>query len=344
MMNIERKPFGKTARGEAVTLFEIRTPELTARILDYGATVQALLVPDKNGKPVDVVLGHDTIEGYETHDGYLGACVGRVANRLGGAQFTLNGKTYILAKNDGKNHLHGGLRGFDKYVWDAEVLEDGVKFSRVSPDGEEGYPGTLRVSVSYRVANGALTITYDAVSDQDTLCNLTNHSYFNLNGGGTALSHTLQIHADRFTENSDQCMPTGKILPVDGTPFDFRAPKTVGRDIGQDDVQLRNCGGYDHNFNLKTHGVAAKVAELYDPKSGRVMDVITDQPGVQIYAANMMNGDVPFKNGVKQQPRHAICLETQHAPDSPNHPEFPTTTLRVGQKYDTTTTYVFGVR
>ena len=187
MMNIERKPFGKTARGEAVTLFEIRTPELTARILDYGATVQALLVPDKNGKPVDVVLGHDTIEGYETHDGYLGACVGRVANRLGGAQFTLNGKTYILAKNDGKNHLHGGLRGFDKYVWDAEVLEDGVKFSRVSLDGEEGYPGTLRVSVSYRVANGALTITYDAVSDQDTLCNLTNHSYFNLNGGGTAL-------------------------------------------------------------------------------------------------------------------------------------------------------------
>ena len=198
MMNIERKPFGKTARGEAVTLFEIRTPELTARILDYGATVQALLVPDKNGKPVDVVLGHDTIEGYETHDGYLGACVGRVANRLGGAQFTLNGKTYILAKNDGKNHLHGGLRGFDKYVWDAEVLEDGVKFSRVSLDGEEGYPGTLRVSVSYRVANGALTITYDAVSDQDTLCNLTNHSYFNLNGGGTALSHTLQIHADRY--------------------------------------------------------------------------------------------------------------------------------------------------
>ena len=254
MMNIERKPFGKTARGEAVTLFEIRTPELTARILDYGATVQALLVPDKNGKPVDVVLGHDTIEGYETHDGYLGACVGRVANRLGGAQFTLNGKTYILAKNDGKNHLHGGLRGFDKYVWDAEVLEDGVKFSRVSLDGEEGYPGTLRVSVSYRVANGALTITYDAVSDQDTLCNLTNHSYFNLNGGGTALSHTLQIHADRFTENSDQCMPTGKILPVDGTPFDFRAPKPVGRDIGQDDVQLRNCGGYDHNFCLADTG------------------------------------------------------------------------------------------
>ena len=288
MMNIERKPFGKTARGEAVTLFEIRTPELTARILDYGATVQALLVPDKNGKPVDVVLGHDTIEGYETHDGYLGACVGRVANRLGGAQFTLNGKTYILAKNDGKNHLHGGLRGFDKYVWDAEVLEDGVKFSRVSPDSEEGYPGTLRVSVSYRVANGALTITYDAVSDQDTLCNLTNHSYFNLNGGGTALSHTLQIHADRFTENSDQCMPTGKILPVDGTPFDFRAPKPVGRDIGQDDVQLRNCGGYDHNFCLADTGALLPAAVLSSAESGVTMRVSTTMPGVQLYAANFL--------------------------------------------------------
>ena len=334
MMNIERKPFGKTARGEAVTLFEIRTPELTARILDYGATVQALLVPDKNGKPVDVVLGHDTIEGYETHDGYLGACVGRVANRLGGAQFTLNGKTYILAKNDGKNHLHGGLRGFDKYVWDAEVLEDGVKFSRVSLDGEEGYPGTLRVSVSYRVANGALTITYDAVSDQDTLCNLTNHSYFNLNGGGTALSHTLQIHADRFTENSDQCMPTGKILPVDGTPFDFRAPKPVGRDIGQDDVQLRNCGGYDHNFCLADTGALLPAAVLSSAESGVTM------PGVQLYAANFL-GPWTGKGGAMYEKRDAVCLETQFYPNAMQCEAFRKPVLKAGERYHQVTVYAF---
>ena len=339
MMNIERKPFGKTARGEAVTLFEIRTPELTARILDYGATVQALLVPDKNGKPVDVVLGHDTIEGYETHDGYLGACVGRVANRLGGAQFTLNGKTYILAKNDGKNHLHGGLRGFDKYVWDAEVLEDGVKFSRVSLDGEEGYPGTLRVSVSYRVANGALTITYDAVSDQDTLCNLTNHSYFNLNGG-TALSHTLQIHADRFTENSDQCMPTGKILPVDGTPFDFRAPKPVGRDIGQDDVQLRNCGGYDHNFCLADTGALLPAAVLSSAESGVTMRVSTTMPGVQLYAANFL-GPWTGKGGAMYEKRDAVCLETQFYPNAMQCEAFRKPVLKAGERYHQVTVYAF---
>ena len=336
MMNIERKPFGKTARGEAVTLFEIRTPELTARILDYGATVQALLVPDKNGKPVDVVLGHDTIEGYETHDGYLGACVGRVANRLGGAQFTLNGKTYILAKNDGKNHLHGGLRGFDKYVWDAEVLEDGVNFSRVSPDGEEGYPGTLRVSVSYRVANGALTITYDAVSDQDTLCNLTNHSYFNLNGGGTALSHTLQIHADCFTENSDQCMPTGKILPVDGTPFDFRAPKHVGQDIGADDIQLRNGGGYDHNFCL----TGETAAVLRGDASGITMTVRTTLPGMQLYTANFLT-ERRGKQGTIYAPRCALCLETQYYPNAMACDGFEKPILRAGDLWRHCTTLTF---
>ena len=339
MMNIERKPFGKTARGEAVTLFEIRTPELTARILDYGATVQALLVPDKNGKPVDVVLGHDTIEGYETHDGYLGACVGRVANRLGGAQFTLNGKTYILAKNDGKNHLHGGLRGFDKYVWDTEVLEDGVKFSRVSPDGEEGYPGTLRVSVSYRVANGALTITYDAVSDQDTLCNLTNHSYFNLNGGGTALSHTLQIHADRFTENSDQCMPTGKILSVDGTPFDFRAAKAVGRDIDTAAEQLRLVNGYDHHFCVDGAGLR-RAAVLRGDSSGIAMTMDTTSPGVQLYTANWLSRR-GGKNGAVYEPRCAVCLEPQFPPDAVHHPDFPQPLLRRGEVYRHCTVYSF---
>ena len=340
---IERKNFGKTARGEDVTLFEIRTPELTARVLDYGATVQALLVKDKAGKQVDVVLGHDTIEGYETHDGYLGACVGRVANRIGGAEFTLNGRTYPLARNDGKNHLHGGLRGFDKYVWDAEILENGVKFSRVSPDMEEGYPGTLAVSVTYRVENGALSISYDAKSDQDTLCNLTNHSYFNLNGGGSALSHVLQIHAERFLENSDQCMPTGKILSVEGTPFDFRTPKPVGRDIEADDVQLHNCGGYDHNFCLPDTGELAEAAVLSSPESGITMKVFTTMPGVQLYTANFL-GPWAGKGGAMYDRRGAVCLETQFYPNAMRCAGFRKPILKAGEAYRQATVYAFSVK
>ena len=337
---IEKQSFGKTARGESVTLFEIRTPELTARVLDYGATVQALLAADKDGKPVDVVLGHDTIEGYETHDGYLGACVGRVANRIGGAEFTLNGKTYPLAKNDGQNHLHGGLRGFDKYIWDAEVLEDGVKFSRVSKDSEEGYPGNLTVSVTYRVQNGALSITYDAKSDQDTLCNLTNHSYFNLNGGGSALSHVLQINADRFLENSAECMPTGKILPVDGTPFDFRAGKPVGQDIGATNQQLQNCGGYAHNFCLPDTGALTEAAVLSSPESGITMKTLTTMPGMQLYTANFL-GPWAGKGGAVYDKRGAVCLETQFYPNAMRCEGFRKPILKAGEAYHQVTVYEF---
>ena len=337
---IEKQSFGKTARGESVTLFEIRTPELTARVLDYGATVQALLAADKDGKPVDVVLGHDTIEGYETHDGYLGACVGRVANRIGGAEFTLNGKTYRLAKNDGQNHLHGGLRGFDKYIWDAEVLEDGVKFSRVSKDSEEGYPGNLTVSVTYRVQNGALSITYDAKSDQDTLCNLTNHSYFNLNGGGSALSHVLQINADRVLENSAECMPTGKILPVDGTPFDFRAGKPVGQDIGATNQQLQNCGGYDHNFCLPDMGALTEAAVLSSPESGITMKTLTTMPGMQLYTANFL-GPWAGKGGAVYDKRGAVCLETQFYPNAMRCEGFRKPILKAGETYHQVTVYEF---
>lgn len=337
---IEKQSFGKTARGESVTLFEIITPELTARVLDYGATVQALLVTDKDGKPVDVVLGHDTIEGYETHDGYLGACVGRVANRIGGAEFTLNGKTYPLAKNDGQNHLHGGLRGFDKYVWDAEVLEDGVKFSRVSKDLEEGYPGNLAVSVTYRVQNSALSITYDAKSDLDTLCNLTNHSYFNLNGGGSALSHVLQINADRFLENSAECMPTGKLLRVAGTPFDFRAPKPVGQDIGAMDQQLQNCEGYDHNFCLPDTGSLTEAAVLSSPESGITMKTLTTMPGMQLYTANFL-GPWAGKGGAIYDRRGAVCLETQFYPNAMRCEGFRKPILKAGEAYHQVTVYEF---
>lgn len=339
-MKIEAKPFGKTTSGESVTLYRIETPEMVAGILDYGATVQSVCVRDKTGKFVDVVLGHDTIAGYETHDGYLGACVGRVANRIGGAEFTLNGKTYPLAKNDGKNHLHGGLRGFDKYIWQAVMLEDGVQFSRVSPDGEEGYPGNLRVSVTYTVKDGALSIVYDAVSDQDTLCNLTNHSYWNLNGGGTTLHHTLQIHAAQFLENRAECLPTGKILEVEGTPFDFRAPKEVGRDLGKDDVQLRNCGGYDHNFCLPDSGELVEAAALHSPESGITMKVFTTMPGVQLYTANFL-GPWTGKGGQMYHSRDAVCLETQFYPNAMACEAFRKPVLRAGEAYHQVTQYAF---
>ena len=337
---IEAKPFGKTKRGEDVTLYRLETPELIAAVLDYGATVQSVLVRDQKGAWVDVVLGHDTVEGYETHDGYLGACVGRVANRIGGAEFTLNGKTYPLAKNDGNNHLHGGLRGFDKFIWQAVMMEDGVQFSRVSPDGEEAYPGNLQVRVTYTLKNGALSITYDAVSDQDTLCNLTNHSYFNLNGGGTAMEHTLQINASQFLENSAECMPTGKILPVDGTPFDFRTPKKVGRDLEQDDVQLHNCGGYDHNFCLPGDGALYDAAVLSSAESGITMTVSTTMPGVQLYTANFL-GPWAGKGGQVYHKRDAVCLETQFYPNAMACEAFQKPILRAGEAYHQVTKYAF---
>ena len=339
-MKIETKPFGTTKRGEAVTAYEISGENIIVRVLDYGATVQGLLTRDRDGKFVDVVLGHDTIEGYETHDGCLGACVGRVANRLGSAEFTLNGKTYPLEKNDGKNHLHGGLRGFDKYVWNAEILEDGVKFFRLSPDEEEGYPGNLNVSVTYRVDGSALSIIYDAVSDRDTLCNLTNHSYFNLNGSGTALHHTLQINAAQFLENSAECMPTGKILPVEGTPFDFRAPKEVGRDLEQDDVQLRNCGGYDHNFCLPDDGTLYDAAVLASAESGITMKTSTTMPGVQLYTANFL-GPWEGKGGAMYRKRDGVCMETQFYPNAMACDHFKKPVLKAGEAYHQVTVYAF---
>lgn len=339
-MKIDAAPFGTTKDGEAVTLYKLETPELIVSVLDYGATVQSVLVKDRNGAWIDVALGHDTIEGYQTHDGYLGACVGRVANRLGGAEFTLNGKMYPLAKNDGKNHLHGGLRGFDKYVWQAVMLKDGVRFSRISPDGEEGYPGNLSVSVTYRVDGGALSIVYDAVSDQDTLCNLTNHSYWNLNGGGTAVHHILQVNAAKFLENSAECMPTGRILPVEGTPFDFRAPKEVGRDLEQDDVQLQNCGGYDHNFCLPDDGALYDAAVLSSPESGITMKVSTTMPGVQLYTANFL-GPWEGKGGRVYHKRDAVCLETQFYPNAMACDHFKKPVLKAGETYHQVTVYAF---
>ena len=350
---ITKELFGKKPCGCEVYAYTLTNKNgASVRILTMGGIIQQINMPDRDGKFADLICGYDTVEGYLTGGGYHGALIGRYGNRIANGRFALNGITYQLAQNSGiSNHLHGGKVGFNQKIWDAVPFEKagecGLILKMTSPDGDENYPGKLDVTVTYTLTDeNALSIHYEAETDKDTIVNMTNHAYFNLGGfdSGDILDELLWVDSDSITEVDENLIPTGKAYPVAGTPFDFNKPEKVGARIDDDDPQIKFGKGYDHNYNLKTHGIAAKVAELYDPKSGRVMDVITDQPGVQIYAANMMNGEVPFKKGVKQEPRHAICLETQHAPDSPNHPDFPTTTLKVGQKYDTTTTYVFSVR
>ncbi|MCI2055580.1 MAG: galactose mutarotase [Oscillibacter sp.] len=330
-MEITQMPFGKTKRGEAVTLWRIAdTDGSCAEFLDYGCTLHALRVPDRSGHLTDVVLGYDTAEEYEAHDGCVGATPGRFANRIGGAAFTLNGKDYPLAANDGENHLHGGLRGFDKRLWRGEALADGVRFSRTSPDGEEGYPGTLHASVTVRWSGkGGLSLTYEADSDTDTIINLTSHAYFNLNGQGDVLGHRLQLQADTFTENDAACLPTGRILPVAGTPLDFRQEKAIGQDIDADDICVKQCGGYD--INLVLNGTSP-AAVLYAPESGIRMTLTTDQPGVQLYSANSLTPRTG-KGGAAYAPRSGVCLETQVFPDAIHHPDFPSCVLKAGERY-----------
>ena len=339
-MAVSTTPFGRTAAGEPVTAYTLKNKNgMAVTVLDYGATVQSLIVPGRAGA-VDVALGYDTAAEYASNDGYVGCTLGRVGNRIGGARFSLNGVEYTLLKNDGENHLHGGDKGFDKRMWSCDAQEDKLVFSRLSPDGEEGYPGNLQVSVTFSLTeDNGLSIVYDAVSDQDTLVNLSNHTYFNLNGGGSALGHVLQINAERFCENDEGCLPTGRLLPVEGTPFDFRTPKAVGRDIGADCEQLRRGKGYDHNFVLS--GTTAAV--VYSQDSGIEMTVVTDMPGMQFYAANCL-GKRTGKAGQSMEPRHAVCLETQLFPNGMNCYGFPSPVLRAGKAMHSQTVYRFAVR
>ena len=332
---VEKRRFGVTKEGEPIDAYTVKNDALCAELLEYGAAIRTLLVRNGGGW-TDVVLGYDTLREYEENDGKMGACVGRVGNRIGGACFQLNGKSYKLAKNDGENHLHGGIRGFDKHIWRAEPLEDGVRFYRESPSGEEGYPGTLRASVSYHLQGSTLAIEYEASSDQDTLCSLTNHSYFNLNGGGTVLHHTLQIAAEEILENDSAALPTGRRLRVEGTPFDFRVPKPVGRDIGKDDPQLKNCGGYDHNFCLSGEYAARLSGDI----SGITMTVDTTMPGMQLYTANGLGGYLG-KGGAVYQPRCALCLETQYFPNAMACPGFEKPILRAGDVWRSRTALTF---
>ncbi len=334
--------FGKTKDGENVRAWRLANSRgAHAVILDYGCIVQALSVPNAHGGFTDVVLGYDTVAEYEDNDGYFGAVIGRIANRIGKSEFTLNGKTYRLAQNDGKNHLHGGVKGFDKFVWEARQEGNALVFTRFSPDGEENYPGNLRVSISYELTEeNELRITYDADTDADTVINLTNHSYFNLDGGGTVLNHYLQIFADEFTENDEGCLPTGRFLKTAGTPFDFSEPKPVGRDIEADDIQLKNGHGYDHNFVLSDKVELKKAAVLYSPKTGISMTTFTMLPGMQLYSANWLT---PRKGklGSLIDRRYAICLETQMFPNALAIPHFPNVVLKKDEHYHSVTIYRF---
>ncbi len=347
--SVQKSEFGRMPDGTEVDLYTLSNGGITAKVTNYGAILTELIVPDRNGKAGDVVLGFKDLKGYLAGHPFFGSTVGRVANRVAGGKFTIDGKTYTLAVNNGPNSLHGGTKGFDKAVWKAEVVpgsnDPAVRFSHLSPDGDEGYPGNLSVSVTYTITNqDELRIDYTATTDKATPINLTNHSYFNLGGpaSGSVLEHELMINADSYTMADETLIPTGKIAPVEGTPLDFRKPTPIGARIDQVEAGTR---GYDHNFVLKGDGKEPRLAaRVRDPKSGRVMEVLTTEPGVQLYTGNHLDGSLTGKGGVSYKKHGAFCLETEHFPDSINHPEFPSTVLRPGETYRQTTIYRFSAR
>jgi aldose 1-epimerase len=349
---ITKEPFGTMADGREVEHYALTNDSgMQASITPYGGIVTSLLVSDRDGRFSDVVLGFDTLDGYLAGHPYFGALVGRYGNRIAGGRFTLDGTTYQLARNNNGNHLHGGVVGFDKAVWGAapEFHPDGprLRLNHVSLDGDEGYPGRLEITVDYTLTqDNELRIDYRATTDKPTIVNLTNHSYFNLRGTGSCdiLGHEVQINADHFTPVDESLIPTGEIRSVEGLPMDFRQPGTIGSRIGEEDEQLLFGNGYDHNFVLnESVGGLNLAARVSEPTSGRVMEVSTTEPGVQFYTGNFLDGTLTGKGGQVYGQRCAFCLETQHFPDSPNRPDFPTTVLRPGTDYKSTTIYRFSV-
>lgn len=375
-----QEPFGTTPRGEAVSVFTLTNPGgMAVRAMTYGGIILSVQVPDRDGRLGDVVLGYDDLAGYLEETPYFGAIIGRYGNRIRGGRFELDGAGYDLAVNNGENHLHGGIAGFDKVVWEAEPFQNGegvgVVFSRISPDGEEGYPGNLNVRVTYTLTReSALVFDYLATADAPTPVNLTQHSYFNLagHGSGDVLGHRLTLNAPRYTPVDEGLIPTGELAPVEGTPFDFRLPHAIGERIETDHPQIRFGGGYDHNFVLAGEGSGTPggeardsgggwagavpgsldrgefgklvpAARVVEPSSGRVMEVYTTEPGIQFYSGNFLDGSLTGKGGAVYRFRTGFCLETQHFPDSPNQPAFPSTILRPGEEYRSRTVYRFGV-
>ena len=348
--NVRKQSFGKTGDGRPVDLYTLTNSQgMEVRAMTYGGIIVSLRVPDKTGKFDDVVLGHDTLDGYLVNPPYFGVIVGRYANRIGNATFTLDGVKYTLAKNDGPNSLHGGLNGFNKQVWEAKPFKDttgvGVAFSYLSKDGEEGYPGNLKVKVSYVLTDeNQVVIDYEATTDKATPLNLSQHSYFNLagEGSGDILGHHLMLNADRFTPVDKTLIPTGEIRPVQGTPLDFTTPTAIGARINDNYEQLVVGRGYDHNFviNRKEDGLIL-AARVHEPTSGRVLEVFTTEPAVQFYSGNFLDGTITGKHGHVYKQRNGFCLETQHYPDSPNHPDFPSTILRPGATFHSQTVFKF---
>jgi aldose 1-epimerase len=348
------QPFGKTSDGQEVSLYTLKNQSgMEVKITNYGGTITSIKVKDRQGKFGDVVLGFDSLDGYvsKANTAYFGALIGRYANRIANGTFTLDGHQCHIPTNDGPNALHGGLRGFDKRVWEVKGTptpnQPALELHYLSPDGEEGFPGNLSVTVRYSLVDkNDLRIDYTATTDKNTVLNLTNHSYFNLAGPGSGdiLNHKLTLAADRFTPINSNLIPTGTLQNVAGTPFDFRTPAIIGSRIQQDNEQLKFAKGYDHNFVLNHSGKElALAAKVEEPHSGRVMEVLTTQPGVQFYTGNFLNGSVHGVGGVYNF-RSALCLETQHFPDSPNHSNFPTTLLRPGNEFHQTTIYRFSTK
>jgi aldose 1-epimerase len=341
---VAKQAFGHTPEGTPVDLYSLADGKIEVRIMTYGGIVVSLRTPDRNGKLDDVVLGCDSVGKYVAQTAHFGGIVGRYANRIAHGSFQLDGQTYSIPKNDGDNALHGGIRGFDKVVWSAKQISDGVELTYVSKDGDQGFPGTLTATVRYTLSGSALRIEYSAATDKDTVLNLTNHSYFNLagQGKGDVLGHVLKIDASRMTPVDATLIPTGELKSVEGTPFDFRSPHAIGERIAANDAQLGLGHGYDHNFVLDhPPGRLAEAAEVYEPTTGRILQVLTTEPGLQLYTGNFLDGSITGKEGRVYNRRFAFCLETQHFPDSPNHPSFPSTELKAGQKFHSVTVFKF---
>lgn len=341
-MSVYREPFGSTRDGQPVEKFILGCGGIEAEIITYGAALRALRVPDKSGASRDVVLGYDAVAGYEENGGYVGAVVGRYANRIADAACLIDGERFPLEANEGPKQLHGGPEGFYRQVFrPLDAGEDFVTLSYASPDGQGGYPGTLELWVTYTLTGRGLSIRYEAVCDRVTHCNITNHAYFNLDGSDSVLGHRLWLAASRFTPVGPDSIPLSMARPVAGTPFDFTVEKPIGRDIGREDEQLKNVGGYDHNFVLDPAQGLHLAARLVGEHSGIVMETWTEKPGIQVYSGNFL--EATGGKGGDYHPRQALCLETQFFPDSPNHPEWGDILLRPGRRYDYTTEYRFSL-
>jgi aldose 1-epimerase len=349
-MKITQKSFGKTINGEEATLYTITNGNgMKVSFTDYGANIVSIIVPDAKGNMADVNLGFENLAGYEENIPGFGSFIGRHANRIGGAKFELNGKVYELDKNDGANNLHGGKLGYNKFMYETEIYEDddvtSIEFSRLSPHMEQGFPGNLDISVTYSLTEAnEIVIEYLAVSDRDTIVNLTNHSYFNLSGhnSGTVLNHKVWIKANQFTPTTPDLIPTGELSDVSGTPMDFRVLKQIGQDIEEDYEPLKVAGGYDHNYVLDISGAEVeKVAELIDEQSGRKMEVFTDLPGIQFYTGNFLTSVNNSKENAVYKKRDGVCFETQYYPNSCNIPTFPSCMLKAGKEFDSVTIYKF---